>query len=133
MEKTAAKFKDRRAFGTESFDTPDGFYLRTFNGFPQIGINNSFPSTGSSIADDEWHHVAFVFTGSEGRWNAFLDGERVNEGDAPVYDLIDTGVANIGINETASGSYWNGGLDDMRFFGRDLRPIEIKQIYAEQA
>ena len=78
------------------------------------------------VNDDQWHHVAGVYDGTEAR--IYIDGEldasqlasgQINASD---YDLY------IGENAQAFGRFWNGFIDDVRIYDRALSEEEIQIV-----
>lgn len=75
------------------------------------------------VNDNQWHHAAGVYDGTEAR--IYIDGEldASQPGSGPMnvsgYPLY------IGENAQAFGRYWNGFIDDVRIYNRALSQEEL--------
>lgn len=89
------------------------------------GSPHSLRST-DIIPTGEWHHVAGRFDGTEKE--LFIDGEEVDEVDVTVeydgHDIYLGGDQNNG-DEVL---HWDGVLDDVRIYNRDLSDDEIEAL-----
>lgn len=100
-----------------------GFYvngnvLDYFDGGDNNGVTTL--STGT------WYHAAVVVTSADKRvyLNGNLDKETISGSNSFT-------VNAIGRNGTGAGEYFNGLIDDVRIYNRDLSSIEIRQLYEE--
>jgi len=90
--------------------------------------NNRFPSA-ATMQTGVWYHVALVFDGSlptSQRAELWINGQldvTAAEASAVVPDFPST----FEIGHTASGvsTWFNGSIDDVRFYRRALSPVEI--------
>ena len=90
---------------------------------------NSFATQGS-VNDGVWHHVAYVYDQSDtGHINIYIDGalngSQTNSGawSWPVGQQLEIGLSHDG--------YWfgfNGALDEVRFYNRELSAAEVAII-----
>ncbi len=78
------------------------------------------------VNDDQWHHAAGVYDGTEAR--IYIDGEldasqpatgQINASDYPLY---------IGENPQTTGRYWNGLIDDVRVYNQALSEEKIQLV-----
>ena len=78
------------------------------------------------VNDEQWHHVAGVYDGTEAR--IYIDGEldasqpatgQINASSYPFY---------IGENSQATGRFWNGLVDDVRIYNRALSEEDIQLV-----
>ena len=85
----------------------------------------------SNVNDDLWHHVALVWDGS-GNAVLYLDGEPEDSGPsgAPTPDDADRPFT-IGNHSTEGPYYFDGLIDDVRFYGQALSAEEIWQLYQQ--
>ena len=67
-----------------------------------------------------WTHLAFTYDGATLR--IFVNGEEVNEGEAPSTALASNGSLLIGC---APGEYFHGLIDEIRIYNRALNAGEI--------
>jgi hypothetical protein len=96
-----------------------------------FGIPGSFStvSTVSSVLDNHWHHVAGVFTGTQ--IQIYLDGllsGSVAQSSPPVNNSRDVEIGSS-FGGGSRQRYFNGLLDDLRYYNRALTSNEILAIY----
>lgn len=108
----------------------------------QVHVKNTafnFPA-GVNIEDGSWHHIVFVrgATNGNGGW-LYVDGVlRAARGD------LTTGALNVictvigqetdSISGTSCAGFsaaedWEGYIDDLRIFNRELAPYEVRMLY----
>jgi hypothetical protein len=113
------------AFQTNPDGTACFFYGTGGSGDPS---NFHGACTVTSVLDDQWHHIAGVFTGSE--FQVYLDGAQ--EGAL----VFSTPIVN-NTRDAAIGRSWGGGtprryfrglVDEVDFFARALGPDEVQAI-----
>ncbi|MEK7609986.1 MAG: LamG-like jellyroll fold domain-containing protein [Patescibacteria group bacterium] len=95
------------------------------------------PDFGSSIWDDEWHHVVGTYDGSVVR--LFVDGSEVEPG-TTVTGSTTIKYALTTSNDISVGSYrgtcpapalnYNGSIDDVRVYDRTLSTLDIQGLYS---
>lgn len=92
------------------------------------GGDNLVTST-ATITDNAWHLVTARYETGVGI-SIFVDGVQqgavVSTG-AP-YDYVVTTYLAVGI-ESLNSAYWNGQMDDVRFYSKALSNTEILQLY----
>jgi hypothetical protein len=80
------------------------------------------------FAEEEWHHVAGVYDGSESA--IYIDGEKVASQAASGEMIPSDGPIFLGAkwNDPGHpGDYWKGMIDELAVFKRGLTADEIKQ------
>jgi hypothetical protein len=113
--------------GTGSGNDQNSFRLRIkTSGEPQYRIDSTSLEVLTFIADGEWHHVAFVVSGSGGTITIYVDGVAETPIAIPTYNLNGSGQLEVGANEAANT--FDGGLDDFRFYNRALSGAEILSL-----
>lgn len=77
----------------------------------------------TSVADDEWHHVAGVYDGSQAA--IYVDG--IPDAAVPATGKINTSPDNLFIGENSQnrGRYLKGLVDDVRIYDRALDATEV--------
>jgi hypothetical protein len=87
-----------------------------------VGPHGNALGTGVMVNDNNWHRATATFDGSS--WKLYLDGNL--KGVKNMYtNVVKTGSANIG----GTGSfYWNGSLDDVYVWNRELSAAEVAAI-----
>lgn len=85
-------------------------------------------ATGSTnLGDNQWHHVAGTWDGTTVR--VYVDGAL--DGTAPLSGTLRAGQSNdafIGRSETSSPGYFEGLVDDVRFFDQALSAAQIEAL-----
>lgn len=89
------------------------------------GNRDTFGTT--NIADNNWHHVAVTYDGTNSK--LYVDG--VLEKTSTSYTDAGTRTLNLQAGMTPSMSYnkTNGGIDDVAIFNRELTILEIQSYY----
>jgi hypothetical protein len=99
----------------------------------KIGSTYVIKTSTLTVADDSWHHVASVYTGSVGR--IYIDG---NEAPLSRSDPDPGGAVNASAEDLFIGCFkltgslarfFNGKIDDVRIYDRALSAGEIWTIY----
>ena len=79
---------------------------------------------------DGWHQIASVY--KDGTLSAYMDGEFVGSNSGGSGDLKAYTGFHIGrYRNNDSTRDWDGALDDLRVYDRDLDAYEIRKIYNE--
>jgi hypothetical protein len=87
---------------------------------------------GSSVGNDEWHHLVGVFDGDEirlYRYDEDGNGGLVDTEDSP--DEVDpNGGTDVGLGENvdASGRHLDGQIDEVRVYDRALSDSEVQAL-----
>lgn len=84
------------------------------------GVNG--PSSGISNNDNQWHHVAGVYNGTDLR--LYVDG--VDLGSITTSLSIDYSQFRIGANATDATQPWNGEIDEVRLWNIALTETNIR-------
>ena len=81
--------------------------------------------------DTGWHHLAVTVNGSVGKF--YVDGvpQTVNVSGSVANPLTSTQTLMIGRRSGTTDYPWNGQLDDLRLYNRDLSATEIQAVYVE--
>lgn len=91
---------------------------------------STFRTTGVSLNDNEWHHVAAVLdSGVAGGTHLYIDGEFVTSVDQTVTSQGSSAV--IARGQGGVSQAFAGAIDDARIYNRMLSAAEIKEIYNE--
>ena len=96
-------------------------------------------SPTSTVGDEEWHHVVWDYYGSatSNLANIWIDGQLVKSESLTPKIEIAKATTNAGFKETFIGSnvggnglYYNGMLDELRFYKAHLSASEIARLYS---
>jgi hypothetical protein len=101
----------------------------------QIGVmgfnNDYYPSTGTLVNDNSWHLICATYDGA-GSLKIYVDGQLNNSAN---YTYNTSGQFNyIGksndLNQGGANQYFfNGLIDDVGFWNRELLASEVNQLY----
>ena len=99
-------------------------------GFKTDGLSNNWKAVNINAADDgNWHHVMYHYNGSSKR--IYFDGSQVLNQSATGSSTSIVGQVRIGLypgSWTGATPYYNGLLDDLRYFDRALTTTEIASL-----
>lgn len=105
---------------------PNRFYLSRYDG---QSCGNSTNLSSGTISTEEWHHIVMVKEGTTIRF--YVDNQKVDE-------LQDNSVCNTSNNvHITIGTrgqlirFFNGKIDDIRFYNRSISSEEIELLYSE--
>ncbi len=115
----------------EGNTTDDSHYLIVYidggnliNGIVFDGSDWTYTLSTQSVNDDKWHHVAYVKRASN-YYELYFDGVSVdiNDTDVSIPNIDDVRIGCI----NAGGTDWffNGTIDEVSIFNRDLTREEI--------
>ena len=105
-----------------------GFQLADGNGFSNFG------SSGPSLSNGTWHHLAVCLNrnGGAAGGKLFVDGAMVLSFDPAVRPGSISNASSLRLGQTFDGgsSALRGDLDDVALFARALDSLEVGAIYA---
>ncbi len=118
--KTSVRGKEIASWGLNA--TGQKFSFRTENnGYLRLEINSGFVIGSVDVTDDEWHHIALVFSGtSTANVKFYVDG--VLNTNTSVNNIpINTGSSlNFQLSNGFHGRYFDGLIDDVRVWSSAL-------------
>jgi len=82
-----------------------------------------------SVPAGGWHHLAFVYSVSNNLKAIYYDGSAHTSSSTSV-DQLSTERAGVGLGYACDGSYYDGMVDELRFYDRKLEPSEIAELAA---
>lgn len=94
----------------------------------RVEINGGYIIGATNVTDDQWHHVAVVFSGSDLNGVTFyIDGQQ--DGISQISNLaVNTdNTSNVQISKGFFNRYWNGGMDDIRIWSSALNASTIQK------
>lgn len=96
--------------------------FQTYNA-GQVGVQALTP-----LAEDTWTHVVGTFDGTT--WKLYLNGslDNSNVAAAPIATARPIYVGAVD-NQGTPVQFWDGNLDDVRFYGRALTDDEVSDLY----
>lgn len=81
----------------------------------------------AQVLDGAWHHAAATFDGQAMR--VYLDGAEIGKLERVGEIAVGNKTRAFVGSSSGSGEYFQGGLDDLRIYGRSLSTDEIRQVY----
>lgn len=96
------------------------------NNLRLLGSGGIIATSTSWVWDNNWHHIVGVINGSTGK--IYKDGVEVTLSSS-VSPLISS-TANLKIGNRENAAYFNGIVDDVKIYNRDLTSIEIAEHYS---
>jgi hypothetical protein len=125
--------RDADVFRKGSSDTGANYYYKFELRSNQIRIRLFGPDGGSVLEDPLanrndglWHHVAVVRQGVENF--LYVDGVQVDRTARGGGDLTNTSNLAFGSMDSGLDDFYNGSLDDVRFYSRALSAQEIGEL-----
>jgi len=129
-------FNNLNTDGQEIFNKHDNVYSVTYwianNGQLSFYFTNSSGvqefvvlNLKNLVATGEWHHYAFVYTGSEVR--IYVDAVLRNSTLSGGSISMSSGTFRIGAYD--SNRYFNGTIDEVKIYSRPLSADEVKENY----
>jgi hypothetical protein len=110
--------------------------ISQYNGNWQYTIKNSSSQNTtinyatSNFNDNQWYNFVISCEGLGGQMSFYIDGQLVGTNMAPTSTI---NVASTGYIGSGGGQqYFNGSIDQVRFFNRALRPYEVEALYTEE-
>ncbi len=96
--------------------------IQTYNA-GQVGVQALTP-----LAEDAWTHVVGTFDGTT--WSIYLNGslDNSNVAAAPIATTRPIFVGAVD-NQGTPVQFWDGNIDDVRFYGRALTADEVSGLY----
>lgn len=112
---------------------PTSGYL-AFRLFQAGGVEYCYILGTVTVADGKWHHVVATYKSSSPTLKIYVDGvlDGTKTTTAGTYNANDTADCRIGSRQT-SGNYWNGYIDDLAIFSRELNATEVKKLYDDMS
>ena len=126
MSKTATFDTNRGTIVAELYDkdapkTVENFEKLANAGFYD-GVNFRTVSPSQSYADNTWHHFAMVVTTST--LELFVDG--VSQGTSPHSNSLPVNNVVWNMGRLSNNTYYfQGSLDEIKFYNKALTPAEI--------
>jgi hypothetical protein len=117
--KTPAKTTGICMAGPE-FSLKDGVLVANHGGW------GSVQPAGASLADGDWHHVAFAWTQAKRQQQLYVDGKLVATNTGPAGGGY-SGTVTLGRANTG-GPFTGGSLDEFRIYARCLFAEEVQAL-----
>ena len=88
-------------------------------------------SSVTGLANGAWHHIAATVpaSGTTGDVKLYVNGTGTNGSGSTTINTGSVADLTIGRDGTGGSSYFNGQIDDVRFYGAELNSTLITQLY----
>jgi hypothetical protein len=105
------------------------------SGRAAVRVQNTELLSNKLVSDNQWHHLAFIWTFSGGIWSVmvYVDGALETQGALPAGGNPYYGVSAIGTTSTLQSQFYGYAIDDARIFGVALSPAQVQQLASAQA
>ena len=103
-------------------------YLDGGNITARLWNNETIRSSGLSLADGEWHHLAHVYGGSTGGQRVYIDGTFIMGGGKAQSDFNWQRHVNIGFSNDARQQYLQGNIDELAIWSEDLDENQVRAL-----
>jgi hypothetical protein len=81
----------------------------------------------AQVLDGAWHHAAATFDGQMMR--VYLDGAEIGQLERAGEIAVNNAARAFVASSSGTSEHFQGGLDDLRIYGRALSAQEIRQVY----
>jgi hypothetical protein len=104
----------------------NGFWARVHS-YASDALTTSLYTGSSFPADQQWHHV--VITYSDEEMTMYVDNQKIGPTNN-VFTVVDTFTKYLlGYSHGFAGNYWQGTIDDLRFYNRTLSASDVQKLY----
>jgi hypothetical protein len=96
-----------------------------------LGYYGTLIKSPNTISEQQWHHVVYVYNENNQSQKLFLDGSLVKNNTTTDLIQFDNKPLTFGaqLEFNVLQYFFNGKLDDIGFWNRELNQQEISQIY----
>lgn len=125
------KYSSSTVFPASYFTSP-GFggagpaFAQLGNQFSGVISTPATTSVSSGPLDNNWHHLVATFDGTF--LNFYVDGNFV--GSSLNKSPLGYGLTKYNIGHKSGSSFWQGSMDDLRFYSRVLTAADAQKLYA---
>ena len=91
----------------------------------------SITSSSTGLADGNWHHVVVTIApnGTSGDAKLYIDGSVNNGSGSTAINTSTSSDIIIGRDGVSGSNYFNGQIDDVRFYGAEFNSTLVSQLY----
>ena len=104
----------------------NGFWARVHS-YANSSLTTSVHTGSSFPADQQWHHV--VITYSDAEMTMYVDNQKIGS-TSNTFTVVDEFTKYLlGYAHGMGGKYWEGAIDDLRFYRRTLTASDVQKLY----
>jgi hypothetical protein len=100
-------------------------YLSGGNIASRVWNNETIRSSGFSLADGQWHHLAHAYGGNTGGQRIYIDGTLAAGGGKAQSDFNWQRHINIGFSNDAAQQYLAGNIDEVALWSEALDAAQV--------
>ena len=129
--KTDTTTADRHCILESTIDWAISIELTTshyINAYASTTATHGAVTSAVAYNDDAWHHVGVTYT-EGGAFNLYVDGELKDSDTTMTGDLDATPSLHLGTYRSANARFFEGYLDEFRFYEEAFSEDEIQGIY----
>lgn len=122
MDSSILSFTEKR-----NLDSPAKRNIFLKGGFVISATTKGAIKSESKCNDDKWHMLAVTMGKKEGKHILYVDGKR--EADTNLFEVAGEEVKSIIIGYCSNAPFYDGLIDEVIVFKRELSVKEIEEIY----
>jgi|GEM_PF-833651 len=112
--------------GISLLQDENGFWGRVLS-YASSSLTTSLYTGSSFPADQQWHHV--VITYSDEEMTMYVDNQKIGP-TSGTFTVVDEFTKYLlGYAHGVAGKYWQGTIDDLRFYNRTLSASDVQKLY----
>jgi len=104
----------------------NGFWARVHS-YASSSLTTSLYTGSSFPADQQWHHVVITYSAEE--MTMYVDNQKIGP-TTNTFTVVDEFTKYLlGYSHGVAGKYWEGTIDDLRFYNRTLSASDVQKLY----
>lgn len=104
----------------------NGFWARVHS-YASSSLTTSLYTGSSFPADQQWHHVVITYAADE--MTMYVDNQKIGS-TSNTFTVVDEFTKYLlGYAHGNAGNYWQGTIDDLRFYSRTLSASDVQKLY----
>jgi Concanavalin A-like lectin/glucanases superfamily len=104
----------------------NGFWARVHS-YASSSLTTSLYTGSSFPADQQWHHVVITYSAEE--MTMYVDNQKIGP-TTNIFTVVDKFTKYLlGYSHGIAGQYWEGTIDDLRFYNRTLSASDVQKLY----
>lgn len=104
----------------------NGFWARVHS-YASSSLTSSLHTGSSFPADQQWHHVVVTYSAEE--MTMYVDNQKIGP-TSNIFTVVDQFTKYLlGYAHGVGGKYWEGTIDDLRFYRRTLSASDVQKLY----
>lgn len=102
----------------------NGFWARVHD---YLNSSSTTSIISNDFIDQAWHHIVITYAGDE--MKMYVDNQL--QGNTSNTFAVVEGLTKylLGYSHGNAGNYWEGAIDDLRFYGRTLSASDVQKLF----